>query len=129
MSPPLENGSTHQRTDNSTGHFLAAIRSSIHRDCGRKNERDGPVPGTAPPCPMTDLRSSILDLRRGWGLGSVAFREELLAQVSEREGWHYGVELMESAEAKAERLLGAELSDLGWTEADLAGRRKGGRVK
>ena len=69
-------------------------------------------------------------LQRGWCLGSETFREELLAQVSEKRGeWHYGAELAESDEAKAERLLAAELADAGWTEADLAGRRKGDRRK
>lgn len=84
---------------------------------------------------MEVRRASALDeefkpVPRGWGLGSETFREELLAQVSEQRGaWHYGAELMESAEVKAERLVCAELDRLGWAEADLAGRRKGDRTK
>ena len=31
---------------------------------------------------------------------------------------------METAQAKAERIIAEELSRLGWTEGDLAGRRK-----
>ncbi len=69
-------------------------------------------------------------LRRGWCLGSETFRQELLAQVSERQGdWHYGAELVESAHAKAERLIVTELERMGWTEADLAARRKGDPFK
>ena len=77
-----------------------------------------------------DADEEFKPLQRGWCLGSESFRQELLAQVSERQGdWHYGAELVESAQAKAERLLAAELAREGWTEADLAGRRKGDRVK
>lgn len=62
--------------------------------------------------------------------GKRSFPAELLAQVSERQGrWHYGAEWVESAPAKAERLLAKELARLGWAEADLALRRKGDRLK
>lgn len=69
-------------------------------------------------------------IRRGWCWGEEAFRKELLAQVEERRGAsHYGAELQESATEKAERLARQGLAKLGWTEADLAARRKGDRVK
>ena len=45
--------------------------------------------------------------RRGWCLGDKAFRKELLAQVEEQAGeFHYGEEVRESAEEKAERIIG-----------------------
>jgi REP element-mobilizing transposase RayT len=71
-------------------------------------------------------------IRRGWFLGDEALKAELLAQVSERVGaQHYGAARQESGEAKAERLVREELAKLGWTEADLAQRRKGdsGKVR
>jgi hypothetical protein len=65
-------------------------------------------------------------LLRGWCLGSEAFRKELLAQMSERRGAeHYGPEIRESAEEKAERLVGGEFKRLGWREAELGQWRKG----
>ena len=69
-------------------------------------------------------------IRRGWCWGEEAFRKELLAQVVERRGAaHYGAELQESATEKAERLVRVELQKLGWTEADLAARRRGDGAK
>jgi len=65
-------------------------------------------------------------LQRGWCHGSEAFRQELLAQMSEQAGAeHYGPEIGESGQAKAERLIGEELRRARWTEADLGRRRKG----
>jgi hypothetical protein len=65
-------------------------------------------------------------IRRGWCFGAKAFREELLAQRTERLGAeHYGVERLETAEAKAERIIAAELKRRKWREADLAARAKG----
>ena len=69
-------------------------------------------------------------IRRGWRLGEEAFRKELLGQVEEKRGAsHYGGELQESATEKAERLVRAGLARLGWTEAELAARRKGDESK
>ena len=66
------------------------------------------------------------EVRRGWCLGDKAFRKELLAQIAERAGEsHYGDELRESAEEKAERIICQELKRLGWREEDLARSRKG----
>src|SRR5439155_9488225 len=51
---------------------------------------------------------------RGWCFGEERFRKELLEQVSAKTGkYHYGEELKESAEAKAERLVAEELKRRG----------------
>ncbi len=48
-------------------------------------------------------------VRRGWFLGDKQFRKDLLAQMAERRGeWHYGEELQESAEARAEKIIGGD---------------------
>lgn len=73
---------------------------------------------------------SLKALRRGWCLGSAAFRQEQLERMEEKLGEHHAGELRrETAEAKAERLVGQELKRLRWTEADLAARRKGDPLK
>ena len=65
-------------------------------------------------------------IRRGWCFGDEEFQKELLERVGAKAGaHHYGEELRESAEAKAERLLAAELKRLGWKAVDLAKKRKG----
>ena len=49
---------------------------------------------------------------------------------SERRGeWHYGEELRESAEERAEGLIRAALKRKGWMEKDLQERRKGDEFK
>ncbi len=71
-------------------------------------------------------------LKRGWCLGDEAFRRELLEQVQVGPGpSHYGEVLMEAVELKAQRLLQEGLRKLGWSEQDLAQKRKGdeGKVK
>src|SRR5437899_11165837 len=65
-------------------------------------------------------------LARGWCIGSVEFRSELMAQMSEKAGpEHYGQEIRQSAEDKAERIVTHELKRLGWKEKTLAQERKG----
>jgi putative transposase len=65
-------------------------------------------------------------IRRGWFLGSEEFRKELLAAATERVGLsNYGAERQETDLAKAERLVGEELSRLAWTDRDICGRPKG----
>jgi hypothetical protein len=74
--------------------------------------------------------SQFKGVRRGWCFGSEQFRRELLEQVSDKRGaWHIGPELRESSEARAERLISAELSREGWNEQDLLIRAKGDLVK
>jgi REP element-mobilizing transposase RayT len=69
-------------------------------------------------------------VRRGWCLGDEAFRKELLAQMTEPAGdSHYGEELRESAEAKAQRIVAEELKRVAWGEDDLLKHRKGHRRK
>jgi putative transposase len=77
-----------------------------------------------------DTLEAWAPLRRGWCLGEEAFRKELLAQVSERRGaHHYGPELQEGEEEKAERLVKGELARRNWLEKDLAARPKTDREK
>jgi putative transposase len=65
-------------------------------------------------------------IRRGWCFGDKAFREELVAQMTERMGAeHYGSERLETAEAQAERIIAAELKRRKWDEAQLGKRAKG----
>jgi len=69
-------------------------------------------------------------IRRGWFLGDNALKQELLAQMSDRAGKsHYGEELRESAEAKAERIVAEELKRLGMGKDELSRRRKSDREK
>src|SRR6266446_4000737 len=50
------------------------------------------------------------EVERGWCLGSEAFRKELLAQMSQQAGAeHYGREIRESSQGKAERIIAEEL--------------------
>ncbi len=64
-------------------------------------------------------------LRRGWFFGEKPLRRELLSQMTEQRGeWHYGEELQESAEERAEQVIRAELKGKGWTEKELRERRK-----
>ena len=63
--------------------------------------------------------------RRGWCVGSETFRTEQLGRMEGKLGEHHSGELrLETTKAKAERIIAEELSRLGWTEGDLAGRRK-----
>jgi putative transposase len=64
-------------------------------------------------------------VERGWFLGDKAFKEELLAQMHERRGDHYGPELREADLVHAERIVKSQLRLRGWREADLSLRRKG----
>ncbi len=64
-------------------------------------------------------------LRQGWCLGEEAFRKELLQQASEQRGaHHYGAELKEGEEERAERLVREELARRKWSEKDLGRRPK-----
>jgi len=65
-------------------------------------------------------------LRRGWCWGAKGFREELLELIADKRGpQHYGEELRESEEHKAEGLMRELLKQARWTEGDLKRRRKG----
>jgi REP element-mobilizing transposase RayT len=65
-------------------------------------------------------------IRQGWFLGAEALKQQLLAQVGEQAGrFHYGEELRESAEARAERIVAEELKRRRWDASALAAQRKG----
>ncbi len=69
-------------------------------------------------------------IRRGWCFGEKAFRQELLDQMTDRLGAeHYGIERLETAEAKAERIIAEELKRRKWRKAELAKRAKGDPAK
>jgi len=69
-------------------------------------------------------------LRRGWCVGSAAFRQEMLERMEGALGEHHAGELrQESAVVRAERIIAEELLRCGWTEADLVARQKGDSVK
>jgi REP element-mobilizing transposase RayT len=69
-------------------------------------------------------------VRRGWCLGGNEFRRELLEQIAEQKGaHHYGDELMESDQTRAQRLIEEALRRKDWTVEDLKARRKGDAFK
>ncbi len=69
-------------------------------------------------------------LKRGWRIGSEDFKKQLLEKMEEGLGENHSGELRrESADAKAERIIGEELQGLGWTPGELALRRKGDPAK
>lgn len=73
-----------------------------------------------------ELEEEFKPVRRAWCLGSQPFRAELLKYVeAQRARWHYGQELGEAAEAKAERLIGAALQTDGVSAEQLARWPKG----
>ena len=64
-------------------------------------------------------------LKRGWVLGSEEFRAKLLEEMEGKLGEHHSGQLRhESAEAKGERIIAAELKRLKWKETDLKEQRK-----
>ena len=65
-------------------------------------------------------------VERDWCLGGEEFRRELLEQVSPGPGASPFGELVQASVAvRAERLVKDKLRARGWSEQDLAGRRKG----
>ena len=69
-------------------------------------------------------------IRRGWFFGEDKLKRELLEQVSAQRGaCHYGEELREAAEAKAERIVREEMKRRNWKSGTLAARRKGDEDK
>ncbi len=64
-------------------------------------------------------------LRRGWCLGSEHFKKQKLEEMDGQVGeHHFGQLRLETAQARAERIIAEELGRLGWQETDLASRRK-----
>ena len=73
---------------------------------------------------------SLKALRRRWCLGSGPVRQQMLENLEGKLGEQHSGELRRAtAEAKAERLIGEELQRLGWTEGELAARRKSDLLK
>ena len=69
-------------------------------------------------------------LRRGWCIGSEAFRREMLTRVEGQLGEHHSAELHRAtANAKAERIIAEELKRQNWQETDLPTRRKNDPIK
>ena len=63
--------------------------------------------------------------RREWCLGSEALRKEQLARMEGALGEHHAGQLrLETAQAKADRLIAEELLRLGWSAQDLVSRPK-----
>ena len=69
-------------------------------------------------------------VRRGWFLGGVSLKEQLLELMSDGMREHHGgEEKRETDEQKAERLVLEELEKRGWAEQDLEKHRKTDAVK
>jgi hypothetical protein len=68
--------------------------------------------------------------RKAWCLGSEAFRKECLEKMEDKVGDnHPGIVRLETAVAKAERLIAQELPRLNWTGEDLLRRPKSDPLK
>ena len=73
-----------------------------------------------------ELEQEFKSLRRGWCLGSGKFRDEMLQYIEQQKGkWHYGKELRESAQAKAERLVQEEYRAEAVSQEQLTGLARG----
>jgi REP element-mobilizing transposase RayT len=67
---------------------------------------------------------------QGWFLGGAAFKAALLEQMAGNlSEYHTGEERREGAQAKAERIIQAELKQRRWQAGDLARQRKGDPIK
>ena len=64
-------------------------------------------------------------IERGWCLGEEEFRAELLEQVRQLRGDHYGPELRQADEAHALGILRDGLKARGWQDTDLSQLAKG----
>ena len=68
---------------------------------------------------------SLKALRRGWCLGSEEFRKQKLEEIDGKPGeHHFGTLRLETAQARAERIIAEEMGRLGWQPSDLISRRK-----
>lgn len=73
---------------------------------------------------------ALEEFRRGWSIGSETFRQECLDRMEGKVGDnHPGQTRLETAQAKADRILAEELTRLGWTQADLATRQRNHPIK
>jgi len=70
-------------------------------------------------------KEGLKSFRRGWFIGSQAFRKQMLEQMEGKLGDHHSGELRrETAQARAERIVAEEIKRLGWNEANLADAQK-----
>ena len=68
---------------------------------------------------------ALQEFRRAWSIGSETFRRECLERMEGKVGEnHPGQTRLETAEAKAERMITEELARLCWTEKDLLARQR-----
>jgi hypothetical protein len=73
---------------------------------------------------------ALEEFRRAWCVGSEAFRRECLEQMEGQMGEnHPGQTRLQTAEAKAERIVAEELARLQWTPEDLVIRQKADPAK
>ena len=101
------------------GHGVAKDSAAGRKQFARQMERHRAVEAGA------DYRL----IRRGWCLGSEAFRQKLLAAEARMGASHYEAERQATVELKAERIVREELKRLGWVKRDLPRRRKGDEGK
>jgi REP element-mobilizing transposase RayT len=74
----------------------------------------------------SEQQQQFKPVQRGWCVGSKPFRGEMLRYIEEHRGkWHYGAELWESAQAKAEQVIAETLRGEGIGEEELSRWRKG----
>jgi hypothetical protein len=73
---------------------------------------------------------ALESFRNSWCLGSEAFRKECLEKMEDKvSDNHPGRARLETAAAKAERLIAQELVRLNWTNEDLTSRAKSDPIK
>ncbi len=72
-----------------------------------------------------DDQKTLAPLRRGWCLGSEEFRKSLLLRMQSKLGDNHSGQLRrQSAETKAEEIIGKEMAQRRWTEGHLKNLRK-----
>jgi putative transposase len=77
-----------------------------------------------------DLAAQWKPVERGWCLGGAEFKAKLLEQMEGKLGEHHSGQMRrESAEARAERIVVAELKRLKWSQGELGKRRKSDPAK
>jgi REP-associated tyrosine transposase len=73
-----------------------------------------------------ELEEEFKPLQRGWCLGAESFRAQMLRYIQEHRGkWHYGAELWQSSQAKAQQLIAQAMRGQGVREQQLTKWRKG----
>jgi hypothetical protein len=76
------------------------------------------------------IEAALAEIRQAWSIGGEAFRRECLEQMEGKVGEnHPGQTRLETAEAKADRIVAEELARLRWTLGDLAALQKSDPTK